>query len=87
MAIADKLIQVNNEKEAIKQALIDQSVDMTDVPFTKYHEKVQSIKKSTGDAVESDVRFGKTFSNSSGTDKVGTWSGNLDDGSIDDYAP
>lgn len=87
MAIADKLIQVNEEKEAIKQALINQSVDMTDVPFIQYHEKVASIKQSTGDALESDVRLGKTFSNSSGIDKIGTWSGNLDDGSIDYYTP
>ena len=87
MSIAQKLQQIAEEKAKIRQALIDKSVDMADTPFTEYHNKINSIKTSTGNATESDVRAGKTFSNSSGIDKLGTWDGSLDDGSIDYYTP
>lgn len=87
MSIAEKLQQVAEEKAKIRQSLIDKSVDMTDTPFTQYHTKIDLIKTSTGNAIESDVRAGKTFSNSSGIDKLGTWDGSLDDGSIDYYTP
>ena len=40
MSIADQLTQLNQVKSGIKQALIDKGVDMADVPFTQYAEKI-----------------------------------------------
>lgn len=44
MAIADQLTQLNQVKSDIKQALIGKDIDMTDVPFTGYAEKIAGIK-------------------------------------------
>lgn len=41
MALEDKLIQINEVKKAIKQALINKNVDMTGVPFTEYASKIE----------------------------------------------
>lgn len=43
MAISDLLIQVNNVKLAIKNALINKGVDMANVPFTDYPSKISEI--------------------------------------------
>ena len=43
MSIADQLTQLNQVKSGIKQALIDKGVDMADVPFTRYAEKIAGI--------------------------------------------
>ena len=43
MAIADQLTQLNQVKSDIRQALIAKGVDMTDVPFTRYAEKIVGI--------------------------------------------
>jgi len=43
MAIADKLLELNDVKQDIKTAIEDKGVDMTDVPFTGYSTKIDSI--------------------------------------------
>lgn len=43
MAIADQLTQLSQVKTDIKQALIAKGVDVTDVPFTGYGEKVAEL--------------------------------------------
>lgn len=47
MAIADQLTQLSQVKADIKQALIDKGVDMTDVPFTGYAEKINVMSGLT----------------------------------------
>lgn len=44
MALEDKLIQINEVKKAIKQALINKKVNMDNVPFTDYASKIGEIK-------------------------------------------
>lgn len=43
MSVADKLLAVNQVKNDIKNAIEDKGVDMTDVPFTEYADKVAEI--------------------------------------------
>lgn len=49
MAIADKLVEVNNVKQNIKQFLIDKEVDMNDIPFTEYPTKLYEMPSGGGD--------------------------------------
>jgi surface protein len=44
MSIANKLIDINNAKQDIKQAISNKGVDMTGVPFTRYAEKIDEIQ-------------------------------------------
>lgn len=55
MAIADQLTQLSQVKADIKQALIDKGVDMADVPFTQYAEKIAGIVIPAG--IEGYQRF------------------------------
>ena len=48
MTIADKLLELNDVKQDIKTAIEDKGVDMTDVPFTDYPTKIDSITTGTG---------------------------------------
>ena len=48
MTIADKLLELNDVKQDIKTAIEDKGVDMTDVPFTDYPTKIDSITVGTG---------------------------------------
>lgn len=76
MAISDLLIQLNNVKLAIKQAIINKGVSMDGVAFTDYATKIGSIIKSQGNAVASDVLNGKTFSNASSNSLTGSMTNN-----------
>lgn len=58
MAIADQLTQLNQVKSDIRQALIAKGVDMTDVPFTRYAEKIVGI--SAGEYPGYQVKKGET---------------------------
>ena len=74
--INDKINQIKEVKENIKQVLIDKGIDMTEVPFTEYPNKISdatepSIEIATGTVgltIEStergsaNISFGKTFS-------------------------
>lgn len=53
MTISQKLTNVNDTKLNIKNAIIDQGVDMTGVPFTDYHTKIAEIEGG-GDEIISD---------------------------------
>lgn len=48
MAIAPKLLEINQVKEDLKQAIIDKGVSMTGVPFTEYADKVAEISGGGG---------------------------------------
>lgn len=48
MAIADKLLQVNQVKQDIKTAIEGKGVDMSGVPFTGYPTKIDSITTGAG---------------------------------------
>ena len=54
MGVLDKLNQIKSCKEDIKQAIIDKGVDMTDVAFTEYAEKIGEIQTGggSGDYIE-----------------------------------
>lgn len=52
MSVADNLNQIKACKESIRQAIIDKGVDMTDVPFTGYAEKIGEISGGTSDDTE-----------------------------------
>jgi hypothetical protein len=56
MAIADKLLEVNQVKQDIKEALETQGVDMTGVPFTEYADKVLEISGGGGMTYEDYAR-------------------------------
>ena len=43
MAISDLLTQLNDVKQAIKQAISNKGVSMSNVPFTEYASKIDSI--------------------------------------------
>ena len=43
MAISDLLTQLNDVKQAIKQAISNKGVNMSNVPFTEYASKINSI--------------------------------------------
>lgn len=61
-------------KNQIKQAIVDKGVDVAESDtFRSYANKVSSIKTPQGNAAPGDVRSGKTFSNSTGTNLVGTF--------------
>ncbi len=49
MTIADKLLQVNQVKQAIKQAIENKGVPMTNVAFTDYANKILDISGGGGD--------------------------------------
>ena len=44
MSVQDKMTQLQAVKADIKQALIDKGVDMTNIPFTGYAEKITEMK-------------------------------------------
>ena len=46
MAISNLLTQLNNVKQAIKQAISNKGVSMSNVPFTEYASKIDSITTS-----------------------------------------
>ena len=48
MTVQDKMMQLVQCKQDIKQALIDGGVDMTGIPFTEYAGKVSKIGKGGG---------------------------------------
>ena len=85
MAISDLLTQLNEVKQAIKQALINKKVDMTDVPFTNYASKIDSIttgptktqKLSSGVSVGAGSRQTITLTFSDLTSVVGVTSYSL----------
>ena len=54
MGVLDKLNQIKSCKEDIKQAIEDKGVDMTDVAFTEYAEKIGEIQAGggSGDYIE-----------------------------------
>ena len=85
MAISDELTKyaenaaaVEAVKQDIKQAFIDNGVDMTDVPFTDYAGKISEVSPTlSGDAAEANVLAGKTFYNTDAkTKKTGTMTDN-----------
>lgn len=43
MTVQDKMTQLVQCKQDIRQALIDGGVDMTDVPFTEYASKISEM--------------------------------------------
>ena len=43
MAISDLLTQLNGVKQAIKQAISNKGVSMSNVPFTEYASKINGI--------------------------------------------
>jgi len=45
--IADKLLQVNGIKQNIKTAIEEKGINMTDVPFTDYHNKIAQIESGS----------------------------------------
>lgn len=78
MSIADQLTQLNQVKSGIKQALIDKGVDMADVPFTRYAEKIAGI--SAGEYPGHQVKKGETGKLSQSNNQ--TLSGAIPDGII-----
>ena len=78
MAIADQLTQLSQVKADIKQALIAKGVDVTDVPFTGYGEKVAEI--STGEYPGYKVKKGEIGKLSQSNNQ--TLSGIIPDGII-----
>ena len=52
MSVADNLNQIKACKESIRQAIIDKGVDMTDVPFTGYAEKIGELSGGASDTTE-----------------------------------
>ena len=50
MSLIDNLNEINGCKEAIKDALVNKGVDMTDVKFSDYAEKINSLQLESGDS-------------------------------------
>ena len=50
MSLMDNLIAIENCKNDIKSALINKGVDMTDVAFSGYAEKINALQLESGDA-------------------------------------
>lgn len=46
--IAENLLAIDNEKALQKSALEKQGQDMTNVPYTQYHEKILAIQSGGG---------------------------------------
>lgn len=57
--ISENLQTLNEAKAAIKTAIENKGVDMTDVPFTQYAEKIEAIQASGGTTLKN---FVDTFS-------------------------
>ena len=57
MTVQEKMAQLQAVKADIKQALIDKGVDMTDVPFTEYAGKINSL--SLGDYPGYELKTGE----------------------------
>ena len=49
MSLMDNLIAIENCKNDIKSALINKGVDMTDVAFSGYAEKINALQLESGD--------------------------------------
>jgi hypothetical protein len=43
MSVADKLLQINQAKQEIKAAIENKDVDLTDVAFVGYAEKIDAL--------------------------------------------
>lgn len=50
MSLMDNLIAIENCKNDIKSALINKGVDMTDVAFSGYAEKINALQLESGDS-------------------------------------
>jgi hypothetical protein len=65
MSIVDKLNTIKACKEDIKQAISDKGVDMTDVAFTEYAQKISEIQSGGGSGDYIEIRNNLTsYSNS-----------------------
>lgn len=65
MSIVDKLNTIKACKEDIKQAISDKGVDMTDVAFTEYAQKISEIQQGGGSGDFIEIRNNLTsYSNS-----------------------
>ena len=65
MSIVDKLNTIKACKEDIKQAISDKGVDMTDVAFTEYAQKISEIQQGGGSGDIIEIRNNLTsYSNS-----------------------
>lgn len=73
MAISDKITDLNNTKTAIKTSLTSKGLDLSTTPFSQYSEKIDTLKIAKGNAVRDDVLYGKTFSNNSEVNIIGSY--------------
>ena len=60
MGVVDKLNQIKSCKDNIKQAIIDKGVDMTDVAFTEYADKIYEIQSGGGSSDYIELRENMT---------------------------
>lgn len=72
-ALGELFTSVSNGKNTVAAAITDKGVPTSGSDsFSQMAGNIDSIVLSSGNAVETDVLSGKTFSNDSGTGKVGT---------------
>lgn len=72
-ALGELFTSVSNGKDAVAAAITDKGVPTSGSDsFSQMADNIDSIVLGSGNAVEADVLSGKTFSNDSGTGKVGT---------------
>ena len=72
-ALGELFTSVSNGKDAVAAAITDKGVPTSGSDsFSQMANNIDSIVLGSGNAVEADVLSGKTFSNDSGTGKVGT---------------
>jgi hypothetical protein len=72
-ALGELFTSVSNGKDAVAAAITDKGVPTSGSDsFSQMANNIDSIVLGSGNAVEADVLSGKTFSNDSGTGKIGT---------------
>lgn len=72
-ALGELFTSVSNGKDAVAAAITDKGVPTSGSDsFSQMADNIDSIVLGSGNAVEADVLSGKTFSNDSGTGKIGT---------------
>lgn len=71
MSLMDNLIAIENCKNDIKSALINKGVDMTDVAFSGYAEKINALQLESGDAPAPTPSADYVYSNANLCDEDG----------------
>lgn len=74
--ITEQIATLNQVKTNIKNKLTGKGIDMSNVPFTGYSGKIDTLKIASGNAGAGDVLTGKTFSNSTNVGLSGSMANN-----------